>query len=60
MVGEARVGERLGAVRVVAQPHDLALAQRKDREQLPMELHAGELLAGVVAHAEHGTIVAGQ
>jgi hypothetical protein len=44
-VVEAGLGERVGAVGVVAQLHDLALAQREDREQLPVELRAGELLA---------------
>jgi hypothetical protein len=60
VVVEPGLGERLGAVGVVAQLHDLALAQREDREQLAVELYAGELLAGVVADAEHGVVVVGQ
>jgi hypothetical protein len=39
-------------VGTVAQVHDLAVLEREDREQLPVELDAGEILAGMVADAE--------
>jgi hypothetical protein len=40
--------------------HDLALAHREHEEQLAVELHAGEFLAGVVADAEHGVVSVGE
>src|SRR5512132_70794 len=43
---------------MVAEVHDPPGADREDREQLTVQLYAGELLAGVVADAEHDVVAA--
>jgi hypothetical protein len=58
-VVEAGVGEGLCALSVVAQLHDLTVADGEDGEELAVQLDAGELLAGLVVDPQNDVIVVG-
>jgi hypothetical protein len=58
-VVEPRFAERLAAVHVVAQVHDLPVPDREVGEELSVQLDAGELLAGRVVDAENDVVAVG-